>query len=96
MHVWMCIDLKTAFDRVDHNITLRKLHCYGIVGFESGLDKNDLANSRQHVCYDNSNSELKNIQNLDLQAYILGQSLLMLYINVIREVSKLRSDYICR
>ena len=52
------IDLKKAFDTVDHNILLSKLQCYGVREWI----KSYLSNRRQYTCYNNSNSELKEIK----------------------------------
>ena len=58
-------------------------------GFGTGLDYNYLANRNQYVCYNNSNSELKNIKCGVPQRSILGPVLFILYINDMCEVSKL-------
>ena len=55
------IDLKKAFDTVNHKILLSKLQCYGIRGLALDWIKSCLANRSHYVCYNNSNSELKNI-----------------------------------
>ena len=54
------IVLKKAFDTVE--ILLSKLQCYGIRSLALDWIKNYLASRSQYVCYNNSNSELKNIK----------------------------------
>ena len=65
------IDLKKAFDTVDLKILLRKLQCYGIRDLAVDWIKSYLANPSQYVCYDNSNSELKNMKDQSWAQYYL-------------------------
>ena len=51
------IDLKKAFDTVDHNISLRKLYCYGVDGNALQLLKSYLTDRTQR-CYVNGVPEL--------------------------------------
>ena len=75
------IDLKKAFDTIDHNIILKKLACYGadhsvLKWFTSYLT------NRGQKCY--VNGHLSNIQSISYgvpQGSIIGPLLFLLYIN---------------
>ena len=46
------LDLKKAFDTVDHRILLKKLYAYGIRGVALKLLENYLSGRSQYVVYD--------------------------------------------
>ena len=55
------INLKKAFDTVDHIILLEKLECYGIRGNIHSWLKSKLTNKSQYVEYTNAKSVSKHI-----------------------------------
>ena len=55
------IDLKKAFDTIDHNILLNKLYHYGIRGISNDWIKSYLKNRKQFVQYDDAISDYKEI-----------------------------------
>ena len=77
------IDLKKAFDNVDHNIVLSKLQCYGVRGLAVEWIKSDLSNRRQYICYNSSNSEFKEMKCGVPQGSIIDPLLFILYINIL-------------
>ena len=83
------IDLKKAFDTIDHSILLLKLQLYGVRGIV--LDwLSSYLNKRQHyVQYNNNKSNNMQIQCGIPQGSVLGPKLFILYINDICDVSKL-------
>ena len=55
------IDLKKAFDTIDHYLLLGKLEAYGIRGMANEWLKSYLHNILQYVSIEDSNSDLLNV-----------------------------------
>ena len=83
------IDLKKAFDTIDHNILLNKLYHYGIRGISNDWIKSYLGNRKQFVQYDDAISDCKEILCGVPQGSILGPKLFILYINDICNISEI-------
>ena len=74
------IDLKKAFDTIDHSILLDKLNYYGIRGLANKWIRSYLSNRYQYVVINNSHSEYRKIVCGVPQGSILGPTLFLLYI----------------
>ena len=83
------VDLKKAFDTIDHSLLIRKLEFYGIRGKALSWVKSYLDNRKQYVHFDGVNSSLLKILCGVPQGSILGPNLFILYINDICNVSKI-------
>ena len=83
------IELKKAFDSIDHKLLLTKLEHYGIRGVVYDWIKSYLCESKQYVSVNNGNSEAMNVVCGVPQGYILGPNLFILYMNYICNVSSL-------
>ena len=81
------IDLKKAFDTINHSILLKKLYVYGIRGIALDWINSYLSNRSQYVVYNGVNSESKFISCGVPQGSILGPLLFLLYINDLPNVS---------
>ena len=81
------IDLKKAFDTIDHNLLLQKLEHFGIRGITYEWIKSYLSNRTQYVQIDDVKSDLLNVICGVPQGSILGPKLFILYINDICKVS---------
>ena len=93
------LDLKKAFDTVDHQILLSKLHNYGIRGLPAKLINNYLTNRTQQTIIGNSKSNITHITCGVPQGSILAPTFFNLYINDIINCSnfsiKLFADDAC-
>ena len=83
------IDLKKAFDTIDHEILVNKLKFYGIRGVALDWLKSYLNNRKQYVNFNGTSSDMKTILCGIPQGSILGPTLFLLFINDICNVSKL-------
>ena len=81
------IDLKKAFDTVDHRILLRKLYAYGIRGPMLKWIESYLTGRTQYVIFDGEESEVRTVQCGVPQGSILGPLLFILNMNEICNVS---------
>ena len=75
------IDLRKAFDTVNHDILLRKLDHYGIRGSILNWFKSYLTNRKQYVDINGETSKIKEISCSVPQGSVLGPLLFLLYIN---------------
>ena len=85
--VGIYLDLKKAFDTVDHKILVDKLFKYGIRGNIFNWFKSYLSNRKQYVNWQGSNSEIETVSCGVPQGSILGPLLFILYVNDLSKVS---------
>ena len=77
----LLIDLKKAFDTVDHSILCQKLEHYGLLGRELSWFKSYLSCRQQYCSINGFESDLMNIKIGVPQGSCLGPLLFLLYIN---------------
>ena len=83
------IDLKKAFDTVDHKLLVEQLSFYGVRGIANMWLENYLMNRKQYVVVDNQASRMQFIKCGVPQGSVLGPVLFLLFINDICNVSNL-------
>ena len=83
------VDLKKAFDTINHSLLFKKLEKYGFRGIANNWIRSYLNNRSQFVSFKSCNSDLLPVVCGILQGSVLGPKLFILYINDICNVSKI-------
>ena len=87
------VDIKKAFDTVDHNILLEKLNYYGVRGVSKDLFCSYLDNRKQYVTLNGSNSSIKPILTGVPQGSVLGPLLFLIHVNNLCKCVKYSETY---
>ena len=87
--LWCFIDLRKAFDTVNHSMLLKKMDHYGIRGIVLDWFSSYLSERKQHVSVNGHISDY-----LDITYGVLGPLLFLIYINDLPNVSKFLSFYL--
>ena len=82
------IDLSKAFDTLNFDILLYKLHYYGITDIALKLQKKYMSNKKQYVKYNVNEFGFKEIKTGVPQGSILGHLIFSIYINDLSTISK--------
>ena len=82
------LDLRKAFDTVDHNIFLKKLSCYGLQGKELFLMHSYLSDRSQCCSIEEMVSDFIPITCGVPQGSILGPLLFIIYVNDLHDVTR--------
>ena len=84
------LDLKKAFDTVDHNILIKILNCYGVRGLPLKFLSSYLTNRQQYTVVHQAESSVKSVSCGVPQDSTLGPLLFLIYINDLPNVCNLR------
>ena len=91
--VGVSIDLKKAFDTVDHNILLEKVDYCAIRSVAKNWFCSCLSNRKQYVMLNGFTPSIKSVSTSAPQGSVLGQLLFLIYSNDLNKCVKYSSVY---